>query len=558
MPYTEQNLKGFTLEHLKTILYKVQAHKSALPDEEVNKGYNKDTYENRREKLARDAGRMDLIYDKEAYKKFRKRADQQNYLIQQIIAVEKSPFIGKYIDADKNLKFDYIRDVDEKGGIINPYTGHVKYPKKKKTKKEESGGMETKTAPATAAATEPTEAAPSTEPTEKPYPELPTTKTEEIKKEAGKIMVENYRKKRKQLFDEDADHFDKMNHLVATSKSDGYGIEDITEAQEEMLSAIRRMNHNVNRQDKDQVNQLKGMLRIFGETITARITNDQYSPQEASEMKGALEGLKKYELKHYATRGEKSVFQESLQKIIDKEEYKPHERIYEDTNIPRLPSEQEQNAPLMQKSGDKAIGDVRSIGFLGPMDALAKADDVIIPESERSKSIRRFTNFRWVDSIQNSKLGYDSPFQRMEDIDNRRRYGKCFMPTNKLPKDPDTQEELNKTKGFNTYPLVPSYNLSGLMQPATEFSYKQSTDPHARKINIDEKQFANKKLYNFEETDKRIRPTNPFASSFGMESIEQSHRNPNNVKNTLEFSSVMVDDDPFKRIKNKYKTNVVA
>jgi len=238
------------------------------------------------------------------------------------------------------------------------------------------------------------------------------------------------------------------------------------------------------------------------------------------------------------------------------EPYKP--LSYEDTNMPRLPSEQEQNAPLMQKSGDKAIGDVRSIGFLGPMDALAKADDVIVPESERSKSIRRFTNFRWVDSIQNSKLGYDSPFQRMEDIDNRRRYGKCFMPTNKLPKDPDTQEELNKTKGFNTYPLVPSYSLSGLMQPATEFSYKQSTDPHARKINIDEKQFANKKLYNFEETDKRIRPTNPFASSFGMESIEQSHRNPNNVKNTLEFSSVMVDDDPFKRIKNKYKTNVVA
>jgi len=248
------------------------------------------------------------------------------------------------------------------------------------------------------------------------------------------------------------------------------------------------------------------------------------------------------------------------QPVVKKEEpsepYKP--LSYEDTNKPRLPSEQEQNAPLMQKSGDKAIGDVRSIGFLGPMDALAKADDVIVPESERSKSIRRFTNFRWVDSIQNSKLGYDSPFQRMDDIDNRRRYGKCFMPTNKLPKDPDTQEELNKTKGFNTYPLVPSYSLSGLMQPATEFSYKQSTDPHARKINIDEKQFANKKLYNFEETDKRIRPTNPFASSFGMESIEQSRRNPNNVKNTLEFSSVMVDDDPFKRIKNKYKTNVVA
>ena len=241
---------------------------------------------------------------------------------------------------------------------------------------------------------------------------------------------------------------------------------------------------------------------------------------------------------------------------VKEEPYKP--LSYEDTNRPRLPSEQEQNAPLMQKSGDKAIGDVRSIGFLGPMDSLAKADDVLIPETERSKSIRRFTNFRWVDSIQNSKIGYDSPFQRMQDIDDRRRYGKCFMPTNALPKDPDTQDNLDKTKGFNTYPLVPSYNLTSLMQPATEFSFKQSTNPHARKINIDERQFANKKLYNFEETDKRIRPINPFASSYGMESIEQSQRNPNNVKNTLEFSSVMTDDDPFKRIKDKYKTNIVA
>lgn len=202
MPYTEENLKGYTLQHLKNILYKIQAHKSALPDEVLKEGLTAATLKERREKLAKGAGRMDLIYNKQKYGELIKKKDQEKYLINQIIAVEKSPFIGKYIDADKNLKFDYIRDVDEKGGMINPNTGHVTYPKRKKTKKEESGGMETKTAPAT----EPTEsllqgeAAPSTEPTEpteKPYPELPTTKTEEIKKAAGKKMTENYRKKKK-------------------------------------------------------------------------------------------------------------------------------------------------------------------------------------------------------------------------------------------------------------------------------------------------------------------------------------------------------------------------
>jgi len=321
---------------------------------------------------------------------------------------------------------------------------------------------------------------------------------------------------------------------------------DILEDTDALQEMTRR-----NRETQAQMGKALLKARKLRDEIGARaVKNPAVDMEEKEEVEEPVKMAPSGEM---VSGGKEAGKQKQKQK---EEPYKP--LSYEDTNIPRLPSEQEQNAPLMQKSGDKAIGDVRSIGFLGPMDALAKADDVIVPESERSKSIRRFTNFRWVDSIQNSKLGYDSPFQRMEDIDNRRRYGKCFMPTNKLPKDPDTQEELNKTKGFNTYPLVPSYSLSGLMQPATEFSYKQSTDPHARKINIDEKQFANKKLYNFEETDKRIRPTNPFASSFGMESIEQSHRNPNNVKNTLEFSSVMVDDDPFKRIKNKYKTNVVA
>jgi hypothetical protein len=234
---------------------------------------------------------------------------------------------------------------------------------------------------------------------------------------------------------------------------------------------------------------------------------------------------------------------------------KPYEAPHFESEQPNLRNEDVENAEFLNKNTDKDIGNVRAVGFLAPMEALAKEDDVV--NHERSKSIRRFTNFKWVDSIQNSKLGYASPFQRMEDIDDRRRYGKCFMQTNKLPKV-DTEEDVKKFETFNEYPLVPSFKLSGIAQPATEFSFKTSTNPYARKINIDEKQYGNKKLYNFECTDPRIKPYNPFASSYGMEPYDQARRNPNNVNNTLEFSSVMFNDDPFKRIKNKYQNKIVT
>jgi hypothetical protein len=190
------------------------------------------------------------------------------------------------------------------------------------------------------------------------------------------------------------------------------------------------------------------------------------------------------------------------------------------------------------------------------MTSAAREEEVIPPPSERAKSLRRFVNFRWVYSTQNSSLGYDSPFQKIEDQENRRKFNQCYLPTNKLQR-PETQEDLDKAKSFNTYPLVPQQSLVGMMQPASELSFKTSTNPNARKITIDEKQFADTKLYNFEPTQVNIKPTNPFSSMYGMEAIDQIKRNPNNVKNTLEFSSVMYDDCPIERIKRKYK-KVVA
>jgi len=194
-----------------------------------------------------------------------------------------------------------------------------------------------------------------------------------------------------------------------------------------------------------------------------------------------------------------------------------------------LQSQNEVEAPYLSTKSDKDIGNVRSVGFVGAMDQLAKVEDVTMEPSERSKSLKRFTNFRWVQSVQNSDLGYASPFQRMDDIDDRRRFGNCFMHANKMPKDADTQDELDKAKAFNTYSLVPSFDLSSRMQPATPLSFINSTSKFARKVTGDE-----------------------------MEPINQGKRNVSNLKNKLEFTTLLHSDDPLMRIKDKYKNNIVC
>jgi hypothetical protein len=273
--------------------------------------------------------------------------------------------------------------------------------------------------------------------------------------------------------------------------------------------------------------ELEMVYKNLGMIYASRMDRRRYQ-KEMSEMLGAEEEKEEMEQKEEPFIPKPVVgtdYQGS------KEMFEPKQKDVKIEPFGGLQSEQEINAPYLSTQSDKDIGNVREVGFLGGMDQLAKVDDVTLEPSERSKSLKRFTNFRWVQSVQNSDLGYASPFQRMDDIDDRRRYGKCFMHVNKMPKDPDTQEELEKAKGFNTYSLVPSFDMSSRMQPATPLSFINSTSKFARKITGNEQ---------------------------GMEPINQGKRNVSNLKNPLEFPTLLFSEDPLKKIKDKYKNNIVC
>ena len=510
MPYTKEDLEKLDVKELKSITTRILSHLLTLPDDE-----NTGTAMARGKKrvaLAKKEGKDDYIFNQNKYNAL-KAANKKTFLIDKIIKVQGETPIGKYA-SEGVMDFKAMMEEDK--------------PKEEKPKVKQQIAIEGAEPEKT------TEGA--AEPEKKEEAEAPKPKAKPTREET-----------KRNRFADDVVQFDDLMEQIKKA-GDQYSRAEITQ---QMLELLKELQSNVIMKDKETVSTMREKITEFANIIKQDISNDVYTPEELKTMKTGMAGLSK------ELPSGKAEMQQLVQRFIDKEEAKPVPS-YESTEM-NPPSEMKQNEPFMQGRGDKDIGNVRGIGFLAPMEALAKEDDVILQDTERSKSIRRFTDFRWVNSIQNSKLGYASPFQRMDDIDSRRRYGKCFIPTNKMPSDPDTPEELARMKQFNTYPLVPSYGMSSIAQPATEFSFKTSSSPFARKITKDEKQFANKKLYNFEGDGRQnINPHNPFASSYGMEPYSQEVRNANLVNNTLEFSSILYSDDPLMRIKQKHKKNIIS
>ena len=580
MPYTKEQLEKKKVSELKKLYQLIQVHKSALSDKEMGKDsknpYTEKTLIKNRERLAKEANRMDLIFDAKEYSKQttgletsnkEKEKKQKNYLIKKIIEVQTSPFIGKYANSGYGRDFDYVTDIDNIKATIDPVTGNVRYlsldefnKKSKEEPKEES--KEESKQPAEPKIKEPRDedldALISKEFEQFNKKPKETSMSERIefekqleqfnKKPEETSISERKALRRKERFDEDLDDYNteqeyinKINEYLSGKKEgefDRYDLIDVVNTQKRQLKLIRSMQQNLNYKDKTQINVVKNLISEFIKGVENQSSNDVYDKEESDVMIKGLEYLKRYD----KTISKKEI-DPIINRIIDKRDYKPavgtqyegsKEMFVKPEQKPLEPfgglqSQNEVEAPYLSTKSDKAIGDVRQVGFIGAQDQLAKVEDVTLEPSERSKSLKRFTNFRWVQSVQNSDLGYASPFQRMDDIDDRRRFGKCFMHANKMPKDADTQDELDKAKGFNTYSLVPSFDMHSRMQPATPLSFINSTSKFARKLTKDE-----------------------------MEPINQGKRNVNNVKNTLEFPTLLFNDDPLMRIKDKYKNNIVC
>jgi hypothetical protein len=514
---------------------------------------NKKAHVEQREEVVRGKKRKDLLLGSE-YKKKVKIPEKKAYLIPKILKIQEAPFLegSRYENYFKDTPPDYSTDFGDihtlKRSTIDSKSGYTKQAKAKP--ESESEGEEAAAKPPQSDGSQTSLSRAPLETEIEKYKEK--NPVEEGKKEVAeqpkvkKFDISKFKSMRDKRFNEDLYQFNElMESLSELKPSDEYLFEETHQA---LLGAVKGMNENLNRKDKAQVDMVKDKMREYSAAIKKTISKEK--PMEIG--KEGLSILKKFEGKAAGTpTKELQQYAEDIERIKNTPEIS-----FESTERTSV-SQNAVEAPFKTLSGDQDIGNVRAIGFLGPSQSAAREEEVIPPPSERAKSLRRFVNFRWVYSTQNSSLGYDSPFQKIEDQENRRKFNQCYLPTNKLPQ-PETQQDLDKAKSFNTYPLVPQQSLVGMMQPASELSFKTSTNPNARKITIDEKQFADTKLYNFEPTQVNIKPTNPFSAMYGMEAIDQIKRNPNNDKNTLEFSSVMYDACPIERIKRKYNKNKIV
>ena len=584
MPFSEDYLNKLNPQKLKHIFNAIAAHKSALKKYSANKPHDR---KKQREAEALRLGRKDLVIGK-AYSELDGAKAQREYLVPKILNVQdkSTPYMEGSKYANEDL-IDYAETFDKlddgKESPINRATGYVgneappqieappekpkEQPKPEKQPEQPKQSLGSRSSPS--GLNEP-EKQPEKQPEkpkepekqpEQPEPEKPKVEKKEEEKEEVKPEVKRKPEEKFKLdvsglgeslgaeseynFEELADRFDDYIEILNTLNPSAKGsAEKFDNVHKELLGTIKGMLQIGKTQEEQQI--AKDKARIYNENVSPSISRAGAKTANVKDIKEGLKTLK--EDKEMA-----KAIKPSMQYVEDIEKLQATpETVYES---------KEKNVFVDQSNkgktvGDSNIGNVRAIG-IAPMTAPAREAEIIPPPSERAKSLKRFANFRWVYSNQNSDLGYDSPFQRIQDQEDKRRFGMCYLPTSKLPK-PETQEDLNKVKSFNTYPLVPSQNLSGIMQPAGELSFKSSTNPNARKITIDEKQFANTKLYNFEPTQVNIKSNNPFSGMYGMQPLDQIKRNPDIQANTLEFSSAMYDDCPLERIKNKYNKKIIT
>lgn len=199
---------------------------------------------------------------------------------------------------------------------------------------------------------------------------------------------------------------------------------------------------------------------------------------------------------------------------------------------------------------DKNIGDVRKIG-IGVYDELAKKDDVLPSLSQRERSLKRFSDFKWITKggNNNSALADMSPFQKIDDMEYKLRYGQTFKIKAKIPFDITKRPDLVKkceTKYMMKPDFVPVSKIMTVEQPSTPIGFAETAEAKSlvRNVLINEKGFDNSKNMEFiPKYEDRPKPSNPFSICTGLQSYYPNEMIQIPDNNPLENPSIVIHPD---------------
>jgi len=199
---------------------------------------------------------------------------------------------------------------------------------------------------------------------------------------------------------------------------------------------------------------------------------------------------------------------------------------------------------------DKSIGDVRKIG-IGVYDELAKKDDILPSLSQREKSLKRFADFKWITQggNNNSVLADMSPFQKIDDMEYKLRYGQTFKIKAKIPFDITKRPDLVKkceTKFMMKPDYVPVSKIMTVEQPSTPIGFAETAEAASlvRNVLINEKGFDNSKNMEFiPKYEDRPKPSNPFSICTGLQSYYPNEMIEIPVNDPLQKPSIIIHPD---------------
>ena len=253
-----------------------------------------------------------------------------------------------------------------------------------------------------------------------------------------------------------------------------------------------------------------------------------------------------------ATETEKNSFVSDLKKSLSnskspviqpqeemKEEVKEEMKEEPKKNVKFETIQQEQPKAMPFQQATDAIGNRNNIGLAPLVDVKAKPENILVSPDVRKNSINRFANFKWVESIQNSRLGNKSSLYELQEIENERRFGAplYYLTTPKPLTDREKKYISRSPKYTNKEEigLIPRNIISTTDSerlPLTRYGWANYNEPD-RHIDITQEEI------NKYPVSKKL--GSPWNAEFRMSNMLMNRKEDTPKRNPLIYPSVMYD-----------------